>query len=47
MNWIIRKWGAEFTDAQKVDLMRLLMDSERGLVTMRKFPLGNEVEPSK
>jgi hypothetical protein len=46
-DWIMRKWGAEFTDDQKVDLMRLLMDNERGLGTMRKFPLGNEVEPSK
>lgn len=45
--WIIGKWGKDFTDEQKIDLMRLLTDSEKGLRTMRAFPLGNEVEPSK
>ena len=46
-DWILRKWGSEFTDEQKVDLMRLIMDNERSLVTMRKFALDNGTEPSK
>lgn len=46
-DWILRKWGSEFTDEQKVDLMRLIMDNERSLVTMRKYALDNGVEPSK
>jgi len=45
--WILRKWGASFTDEQKVDIMRMIMDNERSLVTMRAFPLGNETEPAK
>jgi hypothetical protein len=46
-DWIVRKWGSEFTDEQKVDLMRLIMDNERSLVTMRKFALDNGVVPSE
>lgn len=45
--WILRKWGANFTDEQKVDLMRMIMDNERALVTMRAFPLSNGTEPAK
>ena len=45
--WILRKWGANFTDEQKVDIMRMIMDNERSLVTMRAFPLSNGTEPAK
>jgi alpha-D-ribose 1-methylphosphonate 5-triphosphate synthase subunit PhnH len=46
-DWIIGKWGARLTDEQKAGIRRMLIDNEKGLATMRAFPLGNEVEPSK
>jgi hypothetical protein len=46
-NWIIGKWGARFTDEQKVDLMRILIDNEKSLATMRAFALANGVEPAR
>jgi hypothetical protein len=45
--WILRKWGSDLTDAQKVDLMRLIVDNERSLVAMRKFALDNGVMPGE
>jgi len=45
--WIIGKWGTRFTEEQKAEIRRLLIDNEKGLATLRAFPLGNETEPAR
>ncbi len=44
-DWIIGKWGAHFTDEQKADIRRLVIDNEKGLAPMRAYDLANDSAP--
>jgi len=46
-DWIMNKWGTRFTEEQKAEIRRILIDSEKSLATMRAFALANGVEPAR
>jgi len=46
-DWIMNKWGTRFSEEQKAELRRILIDNEKSLATMRAFALENGVEPAR
>jgi hypothetical protein len=46
-DWIMKKWGTRFSDEQKAEIRRILIDNEKSLATMRAFALDNGVEPAR
>jgi hypothetical protein len=46
-DWIMNKWGARFSEEQKAEIRRILIDNEKSLATMRAFPLDNGTEPAR
>ena len=46
-DWIMNKWGARFSEEQKAEIRRILIDGEKSPATMRAFALANGVEPAR
>jgi hypothetical protein len=43
---ILRKYGSRFSEAQKADIRRLVMEGQKPLETMRAFALDNADQPA-
>jgi hypothetical protein len=43
---ILRKYGSRLSDEQKLDIRRVLAETQEGLEKMRAFPLDNSDQPA-